>query len=107
AALQAKQSFHPGLPGAARCGLPRLQPARSGRSWQWLPTALQWHGKGAIPTIQSPLFLLCPRLAVAVSGSRVAWETLYSDDSVNSFSRLGAGIMKQQSVTRPDAATAD
>lgn len=48
-----------------------------------------------------------PQLTVAANGSRLAWTTLDSTRSINSYSPMSADDIKEQSVTVFDAANGD
>jgi hypothetical protein len=56
---------------------------------------------------QAPSTEIWPQLVVANNGLRMAWETLDSTRSVNSYAPLGAEDIKEQSVTVFDAANGD
>lgn len=55
----------------------------------------------------APATEVWPQLTVASNGSRLAWETLDANHSVNSYSPLGADDIKEQSVTIFNSANGD
>jgi hypothetical protein len=48
-----------------------------------------------------------PQLTVAANGSRLAWATLDATHSINSYSPMDAGDVREQSVTVFNAANGD
>jgi len=56
---------------------------------------------------QAPSTEIWPQLMIAANGLRLAWETLDTTRSVNSYAPLGVEDIKEQSVTVFDAANGD
>ncbi len=56
---------------------------------------------------QAPPTEIWPQLVVAANGSRLAWETLDTTNSIYAFAPMDADQVKEQSVTIFDAANGD
>ncbi len=56
---------------------------------------------------QAPNTEIWPQLVVAANGSRLAWETLDTANSIDAFAPMDADQVKEQSVTIFDAANGD
>jgi len=69
-------------------------------------TAMRIDGRTLWAT-QAPPTEIWPSMTVAANGLRLAWETLDTDHSVNSYAPIGAEDVKEQSVTVFEAATGD